>query len=65
MTNKNKIGGYVQLNQQRRVVEATTRDQLWADKYYGAWQDDMSADDMANAIRESRKTGGRQLVSFE
>lgn len=47
MTNKNKIGGYVQLNQQRRVVEATTRDQLWADKYYGAWQDDMSADDMA------------------
>lgn len=36
-----------------------------ADKYYGAWKDDSSAEELIDKIRDSRILGTRQIASFE
>lgn len=36
-----------------------------ADKFYGAWKEDKSAEELINEIRNSRVVGTRQLESFE
>lgn len=37
----------------------------WADRFYGAWKDDKSAEDMIAEIHAARHTGTRQLASFD
>lgn len=36
-----------------------------ADKFYGAWEDDKSADELAEEIRASRLTGTRNIKLFD
>ena len=36
-----------------------------ADKYYGAWEDDKSADELTKEIRDNRLCGTRHLTSFD
>lgn len=36
-----------------------------ADKYYGAWEDDKSADELAKEIRDNRLCGTRHLTPFD
>lgn len=36
-----------------------------ADKYYGAWSDDCSAEEMAENLRSARVSGTRTIVGFE
>ena len=35
------------------------------DKFYGAWEDDKSAEELINEIRNSRVLGTRHIESFE
>lgn len=37
----------------------------WADRFYGAWKDDKSAEELAAEVRAARNTGSRQLASFD
>lgn len=47
------------------VRSAERQDGNIADKYYGAWIDDKSAEAMADDIRKSRVNGERTIESFE
>lgn len=39
--------------------------ELLADRFYGVWKDDKSAEELINEIRNSRVLGTRHLESFE
>lgn len=55
----------ISLLAQSLTMPSAEKKDHWADKFYGAWEDDKSAEDMAAEIRDSRMTGTRQIAAFE
>lgn len=45
--------------------EEKSPNKYWADKYYGAWEDDKDPDEMIEEIRVSRVQGTRKIVSLD